>query len=188
MHYCIHLFTEELPSKAQIEELMAPYNENVIYGDEEDKTTEISYPEFMWDWYQIGGRYCGRLKLKMQIDKEDEYQWKYNSREPREGRLFYSSLLRKIREKFAFYEGREEDYYGYMGDYTYLRVDGAKIKDLLNADELECYGYIDVDGSALVRSYWNGKEFEEREDFDERYKEKLKERSDCFLTVIDIHD
>lgn len=197
MHYCIHLITKELPSEEQIEEILKPFNDETVYGkspanddDWDEYIKTIEYPAFMYDYFVIGGRYGGALKLKIQFEEDDEYMWKYLSRpgEEREGRLFLSSLLHLIREKFERYIGSEDRWIGYLGDLTFVYVDGAKLKDIINKDELECYGFVDVDGTAYVRTHWNGKEHIDNPDFDNQYKKALEERSDCFLTVLDIHD
>lgn len=193
MHYCIHLFTETLPTESKIMTILEPFNSETIYGvDEEGNEKEIKeYPPFTWDWWQIGGRYHGRLKLK--IDENDEvYCWRFYSQEPREGRLFHSMLLRRIRESFTTWQSHEEDYLGYLGyleKESHIRVDGAKISDLINDfEDLGCFGFVDIDGRAFSRNHWNGQTIVETPEFDKQYQEKLKERADCFLTVIDIHD
>ena len=191
MHYRIHLFTKELPTENQIEDIMAPYYDNAVYGDDEneDENKEIVFPAFMLDYFVIGGRYCGQLKLKMDTESDTEYDWKYYSKTPREGRLFHSSLLKRIREEFKHpWDKKEEEWFGYMGDYSYIFVDGARIRDILNVDEISCYGFVDIDGQAYSCESWNGEEFEEHPDFKNLYKQKLNEYKDYFLTVLDIHD
>lgn len=192
MHYRIHLFTKELPTEDQIQDIMAPYYDDAVYGDSDDesRTTEkdIVYPAIMLDYFTIGGRYCGQLKLKMDNDNE-EYEWNYYAKTPREGRLFHSSLLKKIREEFKrSWDKREEEWYGYMGDGSYILVDGARICDILNIDEITCYGFVDINGQAYSCESWNGSEFEEHPHFENLYKQKLNEYKDYFLTVLDIHD
>lgn len=187
MHYCIHVFTVNFPSNNQLREILNPFEEEAFYSDED---FEKERPAFLWDCWRIGGRYGGSLKLKVQTEKDDEYRWNYYMRdgEQREGRLFYSRLLEMIRDKFPYYEAREEDWVNYMGDGTYLYVDGGKIKDLVNVDEIGCFGFVDIDGTAYAREFWTGDNWEKHDDFDNRYQETLKNRSDCFLTIIDIHN
>ena len=98
MHYCVQLLTKELPSEEDIRKIMQPYNDDVVYGndDEEDENVEIIRPVFTWDWYQIGGRYKARIKMKADSDdseNRDYYNWNYYDRNERNGRLFWSSLL-----------------------------------------------------------------------------------------------
>lgn len=189
MHYRIHLFTKELPTEDQIQDIMAPYYDEAVYYDEngEDKK-DIVYPAIMLDYWAIGGRYCGQLKLKIDPDDE-EYGWKYYSDIPREGRLFHSTLLYKIRKEFKHpWDQKEEKWIGYMGNYSYIYVDGARIRDILNIDELLCYGFVDIDGQAYASESWNGSTFVKHPDFENLYKQKLNEYKDCFLTVLDIHD
>ena len=188
MHYCTLLITKEFPSDEVIEKIMQPYNEALNeYDDNGDRIGD--YPVFQWDWYQIGGRYNGSLKLK--VDKTDEkYDWQYYSKGGRNKRLFRSYLLTKMKD---FAKGdilyTEEDYYNTMGfrdDFLY--VDGAKISDLLNFDEVECYICIDKDGNAIARERWNGHSFIKDEKFDEKLAEIKKQSSDCCATILDIHD
>ena len=163
---------------------MAPFDENAFYdGDSENEER----PEFLYDFYLIGGRYCGRLKLAMR-DHDEIYKWEYYSiKEPREGRLFHCTLLKDIRKHFPPYK-LEEDFYPYLGDGTFINVDGAKISDILNVNDLSCFGFITPDGKACVREHWDGHDFIENANYDTEYKKALSDYSDCFLTVLDIHD
>lgn len=180
MHYCVHLITKTLPTEKEIGEIMKPY--------EDDNVEDLSSSVFTWDWWVIGGRYGGRIKLKVDMEDE-EYRWKFYSSEPREGRLFHSLLLAEIRERFPRYRGEEEDWFVYLGARdNYLCVDGAKIKDIINLENLDCYICIDVDGKAIARERWNGEDFIKDQDFDKKYEEILEKSKDYFLTVLDIHD
>lgn len=185
MHYCLALFTKELPSKLEIDRIMRKYDSEEVYKDEEN----IVYPQFTYDWYEIGGRYAGQIKLKVDEDNK-EYKWKYIIREPRNGRLFWSYLLNEL-ENFSkkSFMYKEEDYFSTMGYRDgYILVDGAQISDILNMDEIECFTFIEHDGKAYSRSWWNGSDFVENEDFEEKF-DLVKEKSkDMFLTIIDYHD
>jgi hypothetical protein len=190
MHYCIHVFTVGCPSEKQLNNIMAPYNENEYYSDETDT---VEPPIFMWDWWQMGGRYGGNLKLK--VDPEDEnsrYEWRFVPREKRNGRVFWSSLLNKIKDVHDSSAWTECELFAHLGfNDGYIRVDGAYVCDILNRDDLGCWGFIDDCGTAFVREYWNGEHFEENEDFDDQYTAMLKKAAAdpaMFLTVIDIHD
>lgn len=180
MHYCVHLITKTLPTEKEIDEIMKPYKD--------DNIEDLSSRVFTWDWWSIGGRYGGRIKLKVDMEDE-EYRWKFYSLTPREGRLFHSSLLAEIRERFPSYKSREEDWFVYLGVRdNYLCVDGAKIKDIINLEELGCYICIDIDGSVIARGRWNEEDFIEDKDFDKKYEEILSKSQDYFLTILDIHD
>ena len=70
----------------------------------------------------------------------------------------------------------------------FIYVDGARIKDIINFDDLSCYICIDAEKNVIARSSWDGEDWVEDSDFDEKYK-AIKERSkDYFITVLDIHD
>lgn len=193
MHYCVLLFTKELPSETKIAEIMHPYYEGNAEYDEETETRITPYPVFEWDWYQIGGRYKGSLKLSVERDRE-YYNFGYYSREDRNKRLFYSSLLSDMKE-FAeignapSWKYSEEDYFNSMGYRDgYLYVDGARVDDIINFEEQNCYICIDVDGNAIARETWNGKEFIKDEQFDEKLADIKRNSKGMFLTVLDIHD
>jgi len=187
MHYCVLLITKELPSEDEIANIMEPYRYCNIDFD--------NRPVFTWDWYGIGGRYNGSLKLK--VDKDDEYyNWKYYEKGGRNKKLFYSYLLSKVKaiaeecKHFSWtcrYD--EEDFYGSMGYQDgYLYVDGARVDDLLNFEEQNCYICIDANGDAIAREFWDGTAWIKDEHFDEKLEEIKKHSKGMFITVLDIHD
>lgn len=188
MHYCALLITKELPSEGEIAEIMMPYcYENAKYDENDNRITP--YPVFEWDWYQIGGRYNGKLKLKIDENNKD-YNWGYYAREDRNKRLFYSYLLTKMKgfagNTFMY---SEEDYFPSMGIRDgYIHVDGARIDDLLNFEEQSCFICIDINGNAIARESWNGNTFVKDEHFDEKLEEIKKNSKGMFVTVLDIHD
>jgi len=192
MHYCALLITKEFPTEDKIDEIMRPYYYDNIEYDEKGNLTS-PYPVFTWDWYQIGGRYNGKLKLK--IDENDEtYNWGFYDRVGRNKRLFYSCLLSRM-ERFVkdgnipSYMYSEEDYFSSMGSRDgYLYVDGARINDLLNFEEQSCYICIDANGNVIARESWDGKAFVKDERFDEKLEEIKKNSRGMFVTVLDIHD
>lgn len=63
MHYCLLLITREMPSENRISEILKPYDEENLECDETDEI--ISFPIFTYDWWEIGGRYASKLKLKI---------------------------------------------------------------------------------------------------------------------------
>lgn len=187
MHYCSIIITKEFPTDNVLEEILRPYNEDDYYSQDERQAP----PTFMWDWWQVGGRYTGQIKLT--IDKDDEeYQWCYMAKEPRAGRLFRSSTL----EHFQFLSNKnnsfyfEEDYFPSMGYRDgFLYVDGGRVKDIQNLEELGCFNFIDKDGRAFTRSYYDGQgNFIDNADFDKQFMNALKNSQDCYICVVDIHD
>lgn len=189
MHYCALLITKELPSEDKISDIMKPYYEGNAEYDEETEKRINEYPVFEWDWYQIGGRYNGSLKLKVDIE-DTYYDWKYLAKQDRNKRLFYSYLLTEMKKlagnTFIY---REENYYPSMGNNDgFLYVDGARVSDLLNFDDVNCYVCIDSDGNAIARETWNGTTFIKDEQFDEKLAEIKNRSKACFVTVLDIHD
>jgi hypothetical protein len=63
MHYCLLLITREMPSENRISEILKPYDEENLECDETGEI--ISFPIFTYDWWEIGGRYANKLKLKI---------------------------------------------------------------------------------------------------------------------------
>ena len=88
MHYCCVIFSKEFPSDAVISKMLSPFCED-------DETRSCEYPAFLWDWYGLGGRYNGKLKLSIEKNS-DKYEWNYFIDKPRAGRLFRSYLLEKL--------------------------------------------------------------------------------------------
>lgn len=171
MHYCVHLLTKELPSENQIADIMNPYYVGNVYSnlDEENEDHVVNYPTFTWDGYQIGGRYKAEIKLKVDAENKghnEYYNWGYYSRDERNGRLFWSSLLSTLKECMGS-RYSEEDWFANMGFYD---------------------KYILVDGAAIARASWNGTSFVEDKDFDRKHKEALGANMDGFITVLDVHD
>lgn len=198
MHYCCHLYTKEFPTDDVIAKAMAPYDEEKYYRERETDES-IPRPAITYDYYIVGGRYGGRLKLDWTKEK---YEPNCFSRYRRAGRLFRSAFLerttygtmewaikdmdKKLEEVYAMrYCGAVEGSEG-------MRVDGALICDLTNFYEIAdvCYCVIDTDGKAYARETYNGDNWDDTSNFDETAKaiaEKNRE-NDCYLTIIDVHN
>ncbi len=190
MHHCICVITDEFPSLKVIEEKMEPYNE-YDYDDEKNER-----PRILWDGWQIGGRYCGRIKMK--VNREDEkYRWGFYSPEPRAGRLYRSMLTegciaagKMVPIGNELWHFREEDYYPYMGYLDgYLRVDGCAIQDVIDFEETatSTWGFIGKDGEVFTRDYWNGEKWVDDEEYEDKVKAAIADVNDCYITFVDIH-
>lgn len=110
MHCCLLLITREMPSENRISKILKPYDEENLECDETGEI--ISFPIFTYDWWEIGGRYSGKLKLKI-----DDLKLKIDDCYP----------VTKI---------------AYMN--------GARIDNLLNFDEIDCFVCIDFDEMLLL--------------------------------------
>lgn len=197
MHYCCVMLTREFPSDAVIEKLLEPFNDKNVYGDGDDDDAEIVYPAFTWDWWQVGGRYSGKFKLRYDSEDEDsKYRWRYYADQPRTKRLFRSWALEEIMEITNETRRRllgftEEDYFTAMGSRDgFLYVDGALIADLINFDDkaLECFCFVDADGNGYVRRYYDGVTFTDIPDFDATVKAICEAQKDCYVVTVDLHD
>lgn len=141
MHCCLLLITKEMPSENRISEILKLYDEENLECDETGEI--ISFPIFTYDWWEIGGRYSGKLKLKI----DDCY------------------LVTKI-----------------------AYVDGVRIDDLINFDEIDCFVCIDFDENVIARETWNGHAFVKDEDFDKKLVEIKAKSKGMFATILDIHN
>ena len=172
MHYKGHLITKKIPTEDKIREILEEY--------EEDLEKE---QEFAWDWYTIGGRYGGRIKINFNPN-ENEDNW-YGFRD-RNNKYFISQAISEIKERARpYYE--ELEWLQYMGIRdNVLYVDGAYYKDIIDFDLTDCFLVIDDEEKLYVRKKWNGEDFIKQNDFDDEVK-KI-DLKDKFITIIDFHD
>lgn len=203
MHFCIAVITDQFPTDDVLGQKLAPYDENAFYSQFEDREEieeeidKAQRPLFMWDYWQIGGRYGGQLKLKID-EKDPEYQWRCYIKEPRAGRLYRSKMIEThFNSKDAYgnrlFRNMEEDTYRYLGyDDGYIRVDGCRIRDAIDFENtvIDSFGFIGKDGTVYLREYWDGNDWIEIED--EEYEEKVRSAiqgiEDCYACFVDIHD
>ena len=183
MHYCCLVITKEFPTDEILEKVLAPFNEYTL--EEEPNQTA-----FGWDWYSVGGRYGGRIKLKV-AENDEKYRWGCFEREPRNGRLFRSALLDELgRGKSSSDRAYSELYvFKYMGfrDGIVL-VDAALSDDIQNLSEMECYCFIDQYGNAFACEYYTGAEWVENNEFYAQLANAKENSSGCYICVVDLHD
>ena len=171
MHYKGFIITKELPTEERLAEILAKYEENL----EESK-------EFEWDWWQIGGRYGGKLKIHFDPTETPENYYLYHTRNHKH---FISRLLDDLKEKIPHFE--ELDYLTYMGLWEdTLYVDGAYYKDIIDFDITNCYLVIDDEENLYIRETWNGDNWIKHENFEEEVEEI--DLNGKFITSIDFHD
>lgn len=190
MHFCITVLTNEFPTNEVLEKKLNPYYEEDYWNREEEDRGER--PDFLWDYWLIGGRYGGLLKLK--YDQNDEtYRWSFYQKESRAGRLFRSDFLEQcIKSKLGSFHFYEEDYFGYMGRRDgYIYVDGCKASDAINFNEIvdQTYGFIGLDDKMLLRRHDDGFKFIDNDLYEEQVKEAVKDidLEKCWITFVDCH-
>lgn len=192
MHSCIIFFSKKLPTFEEILNVMTAFSADAVYGtfDEDlNEERELIYPAIMWDWFEIGGRYCGKLKLRVDYEEDNKYRWQFYEPVPREGRLFHCEILKDLRGNKTRPYISEEEYFPYLGTRDgYLAVDGAPLMDIMNLDEIRGWGYVDLDGTPHAREEWDGKKWVQNKKYDEEIEKYIDEHMDCFVTVLDIHD
>lgn len=170
MHYKGHIITKKLPTNEELSKILEKYKEN-----EDTKKLE-------WDWWQIGGRYCGNIKINFNPNENEENYYLFRQRN---NKHFISQILNEAKENNIYYE--ELDYLRYMGlRENILYVDGGYFKDMINFEIDNCFVVIDDNDNLYVREYWDGKNWVEHKDFEETIK-KI-DLTDKFITIIDFHD
>lgn len=192
MHFCLYLYTHDFPTDKVIKQALAPYYE---YAADEE-IIEDRPQVIKWDGYVIGGRYGGKLQLRMNTEiGADKYEFGQYLKLRRAGRLFRHTLLERVAlEMSTGYDPvrvYEDDVLCYMGARTgALWVDGAWIPDLRNLNQIadQAFCVIDADGRASARQTYTRGEWV----YDEHFDDKLlaiadKNKNNCYLTVLDLH-
>ena len=183
MHSCCIVITKEFPDDDVLREVLSPFNEGDYYDRDEE---ERERPAFLWDYWQVGGRYNGKIKLRYDLSDE-EYGFRYYAKEPRTNSQFRSYVV-----ETATHNSREFRYFGntiFADDMLFsmgardgfIYVDGAKAKDITNMDDLSCFCFVDRDGNAASRD-------DDEYGFDEKLKAALKNSDGCYVCVVDLHD
>lgn len=194
MHFCITVITEQFPTDDVLEKKLAPFNDDVYYGkfhDDEEPPEDVVRPQFLWDWWEVGGRFGGLLKLRVN-NEDEEYNWMFVAKEPMAGRLFRSNMLEHINNEKRWFFRDEERAYLYIGRRDgYIRVDGCKVKDAIDLEDTVVnhgWGFIGRNGEAYSRKYWTGEEYVNDDLYEEKVRAALKGTEDCYVCYVDIHD
>lgn len=195
MHYCVYLFTKDLPNDDEINRIMYPYDE---YNPdcEKYKSDKNFTPDIWFDYLAIGGRYSGELKLKCSENSE-VYEWYRLPSKPRAGRLFRCKLLEatlsRSKENSDFlWNSIEANFFKYSGLRDgYVHVDGCKISDLYNLEEvINSGGFVDdVFEKQSARELWDrsiGFLIDNRE-YENEMKAAFERNKDNYLTILDLH-
>lgn len=202
MHFCVYLFTKDLPNDYKINQIMYPYYE---YTAEDEETVDPDPRiDIRRDSYVVGGRYCGLLKLKC-LPEEDAYKWRFYIDQPRAGRLFRCQFLEGLLDiekengrlmrlnGFYSFNDIEDRFFNYSGIWDgYVCVDGCKISDLLDSEELIDHGYgfvDDVFGNQSTRSFRNREEcsFVDNPEYENELKAAFERNKENYLTILDLH-
>lgn len=210
MHYCLLVFSENMLSERELEDKLMPFNEDRYYGlvdydENEEPIGELPpHPAFLWDWFEIGGRYNSILKWDFSKHytqakyPEKTSIWELSTTiSPRNNRLFLSTHLTDIRNHYrnprAYYVYGEAEaemkLFPMMGSRDgYLRVDACPVSELHDSYEKCGFCFVGIDGSASAREYWNGSNWVDNENFDDQLAEQFEKDKNGWVTVVDIHD
>ena len=182
MHYCWTLYTNEKPSKEKIEEILNPYNVEL-------NKNYIRLPILQWDYYLIGGRYCGLLKAKTpEADVDDGYftdtisdfykTLTYGKDEVVNQMMYVICQSSSSKNKYFDSLWTAYRYFGWQDGH--MRCDGAPVKTIMNNLEDIGYGFITDDDDF---SYIDEKSSDYRTkclDIIEKYK-------NGYVTILDLH-
>lgn len=189
MHCCLLLLTEKIPTKKELKKIMKPYYEGNIDYDNDDLK---KYP-FTWDWWQIGGRYGGLIKYK--LEKEDYVYLNHNLNNVK----ILSGLFDKLNENYrtnvmSMFNDKvieETDFVNYLG-YTdkILYCDGAYLNKCDIGDLAGYYCLDAVNNKVIWRKKWDGETWLKNDNYDNELQIILNNGREkgYFLTVIDIHN
>lgn len=166
---------------------MAPFEEDSFY-EQQEKDESINRPCLLWDYWKLGGRYAGRIKIDVSGDNAGKYDLIFYPKQKRVNRLFRSAFLESCNLDVLFTTGFDETdalcYMGVRDDIIY--ADSAKIEDVKEFPG--GFGMILPSGEVFAREYWDGAHWIKCPDFDERKEAALSGNKDCWISVIDIHD
>ena len=180
MHFCMALLTKDFPTDKMISSVLAPYNEDRWY-DREDWSPDDETPVFLWDWYELGGRYGGQVKLR--INKDDKkYDWGCYPKVSRFERLFRVAIFQK--EMDTYFEPRIMRYLGI--DDGFVRVDACAVADVIDPDVLaaDCFGFFTDNGDVHTREEFNDDDLL----YTKKAIEAVHEYQNGWISIIDCHD
>jgi hypothetical protein len=166
MHYKGYLITDKLPTKDVIKEKLQKYH--IDYT--------IKKP-FEYDYYEIGGRFGGKIKIKFNPEEnEDDY---YLSRH-RNNKYFISNMLNILR----YHDELELLMYMGLRD-NILYVDGGYYEDIIDFKLDDCCVVI-TENKIILSEFWDGNHWINNEKQFNKEIAKLSLNSK-FITVIDFH-
>ena len=169
MHCKGHLITDKLPTEDAIRKILGKYSED-----------EPGIKIFEYDWYAIGGRYGGRIKIKFNPAENEDGYFLFQHRN---NKYFISNILNELGDNILKYD--ELDLLKYMGlNDKVLYVDGGYYEDIINFELDNCYVVITED-EVISREIWNGDDWIDNENFDKKISKLSLDGK--FITVIDFH-
>ena len=202
MHACLVLITKNLPTNEDISNYLARFDEENLYKEDENgvslyqqlttKELKEKYP-FQWDCWQVGGRYGGRIKYK--LEEEDYRYLDHNINMKKIRSNFYDKIQERYDDPFSKAFNKEVDeceFVNYIGRRdNILYCDGAKISTIQNIEEIKndfdyCL-YDAINDVAIAREYWDKNEWKNNGNFQSQMKEIIEKNTGAFLTIIDIH-
>ncbi len=212
-HYTVAVFTH---TEDEVDELLAPFNEVVEAGspyaefteredaDVDSITGKKGYwhnPNARWDWYSIGGRWAGKLKLKKaegvgtgveccDTARVRDCDFSPDEEEYREAIRCWeiavegSPMTEEEREKYVLL---------YKGEY-YIQQFGSKENYAKQMSDFSTYAFITADGAwhETGRMGWFGVDNatrESREAYLKAFSDYLEEarEQDLLITIVDCH-
>ena len=212
-HYTVAVFTH---TEDEVDELLAPFNEVVEAGSpyaefKEDEDSDVDLvtgkkgywfnPNARWDWYSIGGRWAGQLKLKKVEDAGNgieccdtarvrDCDFSPDEKDYREAIRCWeiavegSPMTEEERKKYVLM---------YKGEY-YVEQYGTKENYARHMSDFSTYAFITADGEwhETGQMGWFGMDDatrSSRETYREAFDAYLEEarKQDLLITIVDCH-
>lgn len=178
MHYCWLLYTSKKPTKEKIEQILNPYK------------FENSTQNYLgWDFYLVGGRYCGLLKAKTpEPDVDGGYftntissfyeTLTYGKDEAINKMIYQISPNPQAKNKYFEVLWSSYCYFGWREGH--MRCDGAPVETIMNDLEDTGFGFIAEDGSVSHR-------YEDISSYSTKCLEIGEKYKNGYVTIIDLH-
>ena len=212
-HYTVAVFTH---TEDEVDELLAPFNEVVEAGSpyaefKEDEDSDVDLvtgkkgywfnPNARWDWYSIGGRWAGQLKVKNAegvgkvVERCDtarvrDCDFSPDEEDYREATRFWeiavegTPMTEEERKKYVLM---------YKGEY-YIQQYGTKENYARQMSDFSTYAFITADGEwhETGRMGWFGMDDatrSSREAYRKAFDAYLEEarKQDLLITIVDCH-
>ena len=212
-HYTVAVFTH---TEDEVDELLAPFNEVVEAGSpyaefKEDEDSDVDLvtgkkgywfnPNARWDWYSIGGRWAGQLKVKNAegvgkvVERCDTARVRDCDFSPDEED--YREAIRcweiAVEGSPMTEEERKKYVLMYKGEY-YIQQYGTKENYARQMSDFSTYAFITADGEwhETGRMGWFGMDDatrSSREAYRKAFDAYLEEarKQDLLITIVDCH-
>ncbi|MGG5344003.1 hypothetical protein [Enterococcus sp. AZ192] len=205
-HFTVAVITEK-GTEQEVDKLLAPYQENNMgdcpqeyleFNEDDDcdideQTGKKGYwenPNRKWDWYKIGGRWSGLLKLKtgekINVAQIKDIDLSLDQAAYDEAIRFWEVIVEGLPKQ----EG--EEFHSFWKPEYYVETYGTKEKYAMDVAEFSTFAMVLPDGKWTEKGEmgWFGIDdstSESRQEYKQTFKEILETKSDYYITIVDCH-